>query len=400
MDHATHLEPVVHRDWPAIGWEEQSWVPSVVWALSTDRPELRVPYRSAVPAAIAPLTPRPDVATLAAAEAAARELSRFDAEAGNGAPALRPLLVHAEAAVSSRIDDVVASASAIGAAGLGGRAGRAAELVVANAHALAASDGVSTAAIARAHATLMADEPRHTPGRWRSQPTWIGPRSDSPVGAEYVPPCPTRVPALMDDLVAFARRTDVSPLVSTAIAHAQFETVHPFSAGNGRVGRAFVHAMLTARGVTRDVVAPLSAGLLVDRPVYLDALEAYRAGDVSPIVAVFADAAHHAIANARLLVDDVARVRAAWSEHLTARRSSNAWALLDVLVRHPVLDSATAATALGVQQPNVYPPLQALVDAGVLTPKADHRQGPFWHATDLLAAIDRFAARAASGETT
>ena len=66
----------------------------------------------------------------------------------------------------------------------------------------------------------------------------------------------------------------------------------------------------------------------------------------------------------------------------------------------PVLDSATAARELGVQQPNVYPPLRALVDAGIVKSKAEHRLGPFWRSDDVLAAIDRFAERAGRREAT
>lgn len=192
----------------------------------------------------------------------------------------------------------------------------------------------------------------------------------------------------------FCRDLTVPPLVSVAVAHAQFETIHPFSDGNGRTGRALAQSMLRHRGVTRNVAVPVSAGLLADVEGYHDALTAYRAGDVDPIVASFAAASLRAVRNARQLVDDIDAIRESWDQRLRVRRHSNAWRLLDVLARRPVLDSATAAAELGVQQTNVYPPLRALVEAGIVKSKTEHQLGPFWRSDEVLAAIDAFAERA------
>lgn len=74
--------------------------------------------------------------------------------------------------------------------------------------------------------------------------------------------------------------------------------------------------------------------------------------------------------------------------------------LLDVLTAHPVLDSSTAARLLGVRQPDIYPPMKALVEAGIVQSKAEHRLGPFWRSDELLDAVDRSAARAGRREAT
>ena len=150
--------------------------------------------------------------------------------------------------------------------------------------------------------------------------------------------------------------------------------------------------------MTRNVALPVSAGLLADIDGYHRALTAYRAGDVAPIVMAFAEAALRAVGNTRALVTEMDNIRASWDDRLTARRSSNAWKLLDVLMRRPVLDSATAAAELGVQQPNVYPPLKALVEAGILKSKSESNLSPFWRSEELLSAIDRFAERAGRRE--
>ncbi len=389
-------------EWPALGWEDQVWEPSTAWASDGGLPGRTSRYASAVPPEIANLTPEPPARAAAAADAATRELGRLDAELGHRIAAFAPVLLRSEAASSSQIEHITASARAIFSAELGAKSGRNALQITANTRAMTAAialaDDLSESSIAKMHEVLMSAQPRHTPGRWRNEAVWIGTRSDSPVGAEFVAPHHSRIPALIDDLTAFARRTDISPLVSVAVAHAQFETIHPFTDGNGRTGRALAQSLLRYRGVTRNFALPVSAGLLADVEGYHRALTRYREGDVSPIVGSFADAALRAVANTRTLVAEMESIRESWNDRLTARRSSNAWKLLDVLMRHPVIDAATAAAELGVQTPNVYPPLRALVDAGILKTKSEYQVGPFWRSEELLGAIDRFAERAGRRE--
>lgn len=387
------------RAWPAVQHEVVDWHPSV--PLSDTRVVPRR-YRATIPAPIAGLTPTLDPAVVAATEDAAAEVMRFDAELGHRVAAFAPVLLRSEAASSSQIENLTASARAIFSAELGARGSRNAELIAANTRAMSAAvslaGDLTPEMIQELHRVLMAEQPRHTPGQWRTEAVWIGTRHDSPVGADFIAPVHERIPALIDDLLMFARRRDVPALVSTAVAHAQFETIHPFSDGNGRTGRALAQALLRNRGITRNVAVPVSAGLLADVEGYHDALTAYRAGDPAAIVMSFAAAAARAVANARLLVDEIDDVRESWNSRLTARRSSNAWRLLDVIARQPVLNSIAAAESLGVKQPNVYPPLQALVDAGILKSKAEHGLGPFWRSEEVLAAIDRFAERAGRRE--
>lgn len=386
--------------WPGVEYEWQAWHPSAqsAWGAGAEVASANQRYRSAVPAAISGLTIHVDPAIAHAADDAERELTRFDAELGGRVSSFAPVLLRSEAASSSQIENLTASARAIFSAELGVTGSRNAEQIAANTRAMQAAidlaEDVTPSAIRQMHAVLMSGQPRHTPGQWRDQPVWIGTRTDSPLGATYVGPQHTRVPALIDDLTAFARRASGSALVSVAVAHAQFETIHPFTDGNGRTGRAFAQALLRHRGVTRNVAVPVSAGLLADVEGYHQALMAYRDGNIDPIVLAFVHASLRAVANARRLVSDIESIRRGWETKLSVRRDSHAWRLLDVLTHRPVLNSATAASELGVKQPNVYPPLQALVAAGIVQSKAEHRLGPFWRSDEILAAIDDFAVRA------
>src|SRR5262249_38246027 len=153
------------------------------------------------------------------------------------------------------------------------------------------------------HKVLMADAEPETAGRWRTEQVWIGGGNLGPHGAVFVPPHHSRIEPAIDDLVAFVRRDDLPVLVHAAIAHAQFETIHPFPEGNGRTGRALLHAMLRNKRLIRNVTVPISAGLLTDTSSYFDALTAYRSGDLVPMVSGLADASFAAVANGRRLVD-------------------------------------------------------------------------------------------------
>lgn len=376
--------------WPALGTETRTWTPTAGFGVRADRYPGTQTYRSAVLPHIAGLTPHVSSDVMTAAEDAALALSRLDAELGDRVASFAPVLLRSEAASSSRIENLSAE--------LGARTGQNAAQIAANTRAMTAAialaDELSADSILQMHAVLLEAQPRHTPGCWRDEPVWIGTRSDSPVGAEYIAPHHSRIPASIEDLVAFLRRSDMPALIAVAVSHAQFETIHPFSDGNGRTGRALAQSQLRHLGVTRNVALPVSAGLLADVSGYHEALGSYRAGNIAPIITALTDASLRAVHNTRELVGEIDTIRTRWADTLTVRRSSNAWKLLDVLIRRPVLTSAAAASELGVKQPNVYPPLRALEDVGILTAKNEHQLGPFWRSDEILSAIDRFAERA------
>lgn len=361
-------------------------------------------YTATIPALIGDVDVGLPGVLLAAAEEAARELSRFDAELGHRVEAFAPVLLRSEAAASSQIEQLTASARAIFSAELGARGTRNALLIAANTSALQAAVDLAgelgPSAIRQMHAVLMAEQYGHTPGRWREEAVWIGVSSQSPVEAEFVAPPWKLVPGLIDDLVEFAGRLDVPPLVSTALTHAQFETIHPFTDGNGRTGRALAQAMLRHRAVTRNVAVPVSAGLLADVEGYHQALTAYRAGDAEPIVARFTEASVRAVVNARELIADIDAIHAGWSERLRARSDSGVWRVLDVVARTPVVDAALIARELGIRTQNAYPLLRDLTEKGVLRAKNEYQVGTLWRSEEILHAVDSFAERAGRRQRT
>lgn len=186
--------------WPAIGTEEIAWHGSPrYWSPASGRSNEGQTYSSAIPAEIATLTPQPSSEVSALAESATYELSRFDAELGSRIAEFAPILLRSEAVSSSQIENLTASARAVLSAELGARPLRNAGQIVANTRTLAAAlrlaDSITVDSILTMHRVLMEEAPRHTPGEWRTEAVWIGTRSDSPVGAEFVAPAHARVPA-------------------------------------------------------------------------------------------------------------------------------------------------------------------------------------------------------------
>lgn len=355
-------------------------------------------YHPAVPAHIADLVLDLPPSVFVDAESASHEITRFDAELGGDIAPFAAVLLRSESAASSQIENLTASARAIAEAELpGGKAKRNAEMIVANTAAMRAaaalSNTVDADAILAMHRALMANEPRHTPGEFRTEPVWIGGGS-TPIGATFVGPRHELVPGAIGDLIAFVQRADVPALPQIAVAHAQFETIHPFTDGNGRTGRALVQAMLRNKGLTRQVTVPVSAGLLADTGAYFAALTTYHEGDAAPIVKCFSQASVLAIANGRQLVADLRGIRETWNDVITARSDSAVWKVADLLARRPVVNAALLAQELSIESTNAHRYLNPLTKVGILVETTSGPRNRVWRSPEVLAVLDAFAERA------
>jgi len=365
-----------------------------------------------VPAVIAEARIAIDAGLQAEAEDAVREITRFDAEVtafaerratGDGDDSTTELappasvLLRTESASSSEIEGVTAGARALALAAIDAKAGPNAQLVTANVaamqRAVELADDISIDAVLAAHRALLGSQAYAAPGQLRVQQVWSGGHALSPHTAAFVPPYPSRVPAALDDLMAFVQRVDLPVLAQVALAHAQFQTIHPFNDGNGRTGRTLVHAMLRHAGVTRTLTVPVSAGLLTDTTGYFQALTDYREGYIETIIQQFINASFRAIDNGRELVDDLERVYVAWSERLTSRRGSAAQRLLPDLLSQPAVTVAHVEAVTGVALSAAQRAIEQLEGAGVLTRTNENRRNRVWIAPDVIEALDAFAER-------
>ena len=394
----------------AVGWEEHTWEASTstVGMSRAQREVIGKRYRAALPANIGTMPLRVDPNIAAEAEDARAEITRFDAELSSMFPGefapLASVLLRTESASSSQIEHITAGARALSLAEIGlAKHGTNASLVAANvdamSRALDLADDITPDGILAIHEALMRGQTHADPGAFRDQHVWIGGSNYSPHGAAFVPPHHTHVRAAIADLCAFMARTDLPLLTQTAVAHAQFETIHPFHDGNGRTGRTLVHAMLKRAGATTRTTVPVSAGLLADTDAYFRALTTYREGDPNAIVAQFTRASFAAINNGTHLARDLHDVHGRWVRTLRARKDSVAWRVLPYLLRQPSVTSSLVQNSTGVSQPAVDRALRQLEAAGVLSKARwvvgeNRKRNIVWQATDVLDALDAFAERA------
>lgn len=385
--------------WPAVAYEALDWVSQDAVPMSRSaRRRHTGPYNAAVVPRIAGLDVSLPTSLAAQAEDATAAIARFDTEMGAELSSFASIMLRSESAASSKIENLTASARAVAEAELNPHRSGNAQLIVANTRAMdtaiACSDHIDADAILAMHDALLGTSRPQITGRWRGEQVWIGGSDFGPHGALFVPPDPRHVPAAIEDLVAFIDRDDIPVIAHAALAHAQFETIHPFPDGNGRTGRALLHAQLRSKGATRNVTVPVSAGLLAHTDAYFDALSAYRDGDHLAIIERLVAASFAAVANGTALVHDLRTVRLGWQDQIKARRDSNAWNVADLVMRHPVINSTLVARELSIAKENTYRAIRPLVDAGVLVEFSDKKRNQMWQAPDVLRSLDAFATRA------
>lgn len=383
--------------WPAVTYEEWDWAPAA-YAPRSLRDLTRRTYSAAVlpPIAAAPVALDGPTRTLAG-EATA-EIVRFDQDVAGALAPFEALLLRSESVASSRIEHLTASAKAILMAEAGDTSRRNATAIAGNVAAMrkAIDDATTPSAetVLNVHATLLGKTDPHIAGRWRDEQVWIGGRSSSPHGADFVPPHHTRVKADIADLMEFLDRSDILPFEQVLIAHAHFESIHPFPDGNGRTGRALLHAWLRTTELITAATVPISAGLLTDTDAYFAALTAYRQGDLNRIVQVGAEATFRAVANGRWLAEEVQAAQQRWRASLRdVRADALAHRLIETLPHHPLIDGPWVEATFEVSRPVANNAIKTLSQRDILTRANAGTRFRKWVAVDITAALDSFAER-------
>lgn len=393
--------PAEAPSWPHMTYEERTLDEEdeelAAYGSRRDREMSRGPYLAAITPEISQVRSidvPSDVAALAA-EASA-EIARFDQEIASEIPNSAAILLRAESASSSQIENLTAGARAIALAEIGDTSRRNASLIVSNStamnRALELSDRVAEDSIIAMHEALLGDTRPEWTGHWRTEQVRIGGMSVHQ--ASFVPPHHDRVPAAMTDLVTFIHRLDLPTFEQAAVAHAQFETIHPFPDGNGRVGRSLIHAMFKNQGLTRKVTVPVSAGLLADTKAYFASLEEYRQGNPVAIIELMARASFAAIENGRELAGELRGYEKDWRGRLKVRSDSSAWKVADLVLRHPAIDSSLVQSELSIAQRVADRAIEQLVDARILNEVSGNRRNRRWIADEVVDALDAFARRA------
>ena len=192
-----------------------------------------------------------------------------------------------------------------------------------------------------------------------------------------MPPPPEAVGDLLEDLLAYVNGDDHPALVQAAIAHAQFETIHPFADGNGRTGRALIHIILRRRSLATRFVPPISLVLATWSSDYIAGLTAYRrvgppdspdrSAGAGTWLRTFAAAANRSCADAEAYATRIDALDAEWRERIGRVRANSAVELLlDVLPGVPVVTVESAARLIGRSEMRTGEAINRLESAGVL----------------------------------
>ena len=362
-----------------------------------------------ISASVPPMIARRDYVVpldlLRASEDALVAIAGMDASAADSPAEMTRFMVRTESVASSKIERVTASSEDFARALVGSRGNDSATSMVAGSAAIGTlidAEGVRGVVeledVIAAHRVLMIDDRDEGPhaGTIRDEQNWIGGSDYSPRGAWHIPPVPARVPELMRDLVEFSNRDDIPVLAQVTIAHAQFETIHPFGDGNGRIGRALVGAILRRRGVMRNTIVPVASALNARRGEYFDALTEYRRGRVTPLLSLMARSMRASGEQGRVSIERMKAMPSDWHDRAAVRADSTADRILGALFQTPVMTMAQLSAAAGTSHPQVYAAMDKLEDLEIVTEITGRKRDRVWAATDIMAELDDLDARIAA----
>jgi len=379
---------------------ELTWEPAGAGARKAERTPHR--YKAWVPETLADFEPLLQASTAALCERASAEVRQLNYEPG-ALMALEGLgrqLLRSESLASSQIEGLSISHRKLAAAELGDLANYKAREIVGTVKAMeraleigAAPGRLTVDSIKAIHREIAVVPPLDKiAGQIREEPSWIG--GTDPSVAEYVGPPAGEVRGLLDDLCEFMNREDISPVAQAAIAHAQFETIHPFGDGNGRVGRCLNQVLFRRRGLAPRLLSPISIVLGSNKDAYISGLEAFRTGAIDDWVRYFANATELAALSSQGLAEEVEGIQSDWRASLAPiRADSAALALIDLLPRYPIVTAAAAEGDIDRSRRATLTGLERLADAGILTRHRNQKKGDSWEAKELFALLEDFEQR-------
>ncbi len=346
---------------------------------------------------------------LSDADGAVRELNQLDPGRAHQIEALARQLLRQESLASSRIEGLAVSHKRISEADYDprGSADRRAREVLANIEAMeraieigSGGDPVSRETIIGLHRTLMTPTEPKIAGVVRDRQNWVGGRFHTPVGAEFIPPPADEVEPLLVDLAEFMNRADLPATLQAALAHAQFESIHPFPDGNGRVGRCLIHVVFRRRDLAPHHVPPISLLMAADVDGYVKALTAYRADAEADWTAYFAETTTAASRAAEGFADRLRELESEWRAKANVRRGSTAEKVIEALPAQPVIDVRKAAELAGTSEEAARQALNTLETRGVIKQVTKRNWGRVWEAEGLWSLLDRYERAVGSIERT
>lgn len=205
------------------------------------------------------------------------------------------------------------------------------------------------------------------PGEFRRSQNWIG--GSRPGNAAYVPPPPSLVPELMGDLEKFLHRKDLPVLIKAALAHIQFESIHPFLDGNGRLGRLLVTFLLCSEDVLEDPLLYLSLYFKTHRDEYYKHLQMVRSkGFWKEWLLFFLEGVRHTSQQAFESAKAIVTITENHRERINVagRKAGSMLSVYEILRQHPIISSKELTRLSSLSAPAVNSAIEGLVGMGIV----------------------------------
>lgn len=222
------------------------------------------------------------------------------------------------------------------------------------------------------------------PGQFRTYQNWIG--GATARDAAYVPPPPDRMRECLDDFERFLHERTLRPLVQAAVVHYQFEAIHPFGDGNGRIGRLLILLFLSERGLLPQPLLYLSAFFERSRATYYDLLlRVSTHGDWDSWIRYFLEAVRVQARDAADLADGLLGLQTRYRTALqSSRTTANALALVDHLFVNPIVSASSVQRAFGISAPTALATIRALEREGIVREITGRRWGMAFQADEIF----------------
>lgn len=387
--------------WPSCALEKRPWKQQSRAGTREDRTLSEIEV--CVPSHISELTMALSQNVLKELEEAAHEVISLEASSGKELQALGALLLRTESVASSKIEQVEASIDDYARAFYGSKQNDSALAMVAGTRGFEqfmkevnASGNISIQLLAAAQKQVVSTDvtEHHSAGQLRKVQNWIEGSDYSPRGAIFIPPPPEMVEELMEDVVRFSNRSDLNVLFQASVSHAQFETIHPFTDGNGRVGRALINGIYRRRGLTKNIVIPLASSIVAHRERYFSDLNEYRQGNPFPLTTEFARGTLIAAQESKITSQRLAEIPDLWRNSVNRLRTGSATdVLLNSLLHTPVVTVEEFMQTSGFAVNSVYSAIDRLLEAGVIRGLTNRKRNQVWGASAVLDELEDLSLR-------
>ena len=322
-------------------------------------------------------------------------LSKLDGYVKDKLVAFPMLLLRTEALSSSQIEHYTASNKNVALAQLNKKKTTETKIIQSNLEALIESVSnhkrFDLDFIIDVHHKLMENQPLISVEYGvRKVVNWIGTSNQYPHRADYVPPHPDYLNLYLQQFISFINRTDIHPLVIAAFSHAYFEIIHPFTDGNGRVGRILIQVLLNKSDFLENVYIPFSVGLVKHSTQYVNALNAFKEGDYEPIIELMFQSALDIVPRIYQSIEKMIELKSMWNNKINARKDALVWKILDDLLVQPVLDVRYLIDKYKANDQAVRNNIEILLNAGIISKIGNEKRDVTYECKEILDVLDHF----------